>query len=136
MKGTWTGSGTWKTSGPDFTGLLQLGALVGVIAGVAMVVIEYAWVIGIIAAVILVGAVIGLVWWLRTAPARDAEAAKRYAAHFRAAEATERRSQVTRAAQPQAIEHHYHAPSIHIRGGDQDEAARLIRQALTREELP
>jgi hypothetical protein len=42
--------------------------------------------------------------------------------------------QVAQDAAPGAIEHHCHGPSIHIHGGDgQQAAARLIRQALTPE---
>ena len=139
MRGTWTGSGTFKTSGgPDLFGLVLVAVVVGAAVAVAVAVADFVaayiwWIVGI-AAVAGIGVVYFAVVYRRKL---DAQAARLEAtrevrhARIRAAEAAERKAQVTQGTQPQAIEHHYHGPSIHIHGGGHDEAASLIRKALS-----
>jgi hypothetical protein len=44
-KGTWEGSGTWKTSGFDASGLAQVGVIAGVAVAVAVIIMQFAWLI-------------------------------------------------------------------------------------------
>ena len=86
MRGTWQGSGTWQSSGPDLGGL----AVPVVIAVVAVIIAE--WILSIIvwlaiaAGVVLAAAVAGLVLWrVKAAPKRRAASAAIAAAFDREA---------------------------------------------------
>jgi hypothetical protein len=53
--GTWQGSGTWKSGGPDSSDVIQIAALVAVVVTVVMIVMAYAWLIISIGAVAVAG---------------------------------------------------------------------------------
>ena len=72
MRGTWQGSGTWQTSGPD-PGLLGLAALVAVLYIVAEIVLQLIWYIAAFLAAVLIGAVIGAVLFRRSTRRHAAE---------------------------------------------------------------
>jgi hypothetical protein len=70
MRGSWEGGGTWRTSGPDFTGLIPAAVVVGVVAGVAVVVAEFILYIVAFAAVVLAGLAAAAVVYSRKSRAR------------------------------------------------------------------
>ena len=114
-RGTWQGSGTWQTSGPDFGLIVPVGIAVVVVAVVEFILSIIVW-LAIAAGVVLVLAAAGLVWWLHGAPKRRAEYAALYAAAFEARRTVTATAtpQVTQGTAPPAIEqhvhYHYHAP--------------------------
>ena len=123
-RGTWQGSGTFQTSGPDLDGLIVPVVLVAVAVAVIEFVLSIIVWLAIAAGVVLVIAAAGLIWWLRGAPKRKAEYAALYAAAFKA------RRAVTATAAPQvsagtapAIENHYH---VHHHYAASPEPARAI----------
>ena len=83
-RGTWQGSGTWQTSGPDLgdVGLIFAAvAAAGVVVEVVLSIIVWiAVALGIASAL----AVAGLIWWLRGKPAREARFAAAIAAQRQA----------------------------------------------------
>lgn len=85
--------------GPDLSGLIGAGILCGVIAGVAMAVMEFALLIAVVLIAVLVIAAAGLAWWLITNPARKA----RFDEAYRAGTATLRAADEARALQRQAF---------------------------------
>ena len=98
MKGTWQGSGTWQTSGPDLTGLIIPAAIVGVAVAVVMVVMQFiVWILAFLGVVLVLGAGL-LTWWLLTQPARKARWAEAYRAAFAAREEAERQQALQRQA--------------------------------------
>lgn len=113
MKGTWQGSGTWQTSGPDLgdVGLIfVVVAAAGVVVEVVLSIIVWiAVALGIVSAL----AVALLVWRLRGKPGREARFAAAIAAQRERATLTATAvPQVSRAATPaieQHVHYHYHA---------------------------
>ena len=111
MRGTWQGSGTWKSSGPDLDGLVVPVVLVAVAVAVVEFILSIIVWLAVAAGVVLVLAAAGLIWWLRGAPKRKAEVAALLAARHEALAATAR-PQVTYAPAPaveQHVHYHYHA---------------------------
>ena len=90
MKGTWQGSGTWQTSGPDLgdVGLVLVAvAAAGVVVEVVLSIIVWiAVALGIASAL----AVVALVWRLRGKPAREARFAAAIAAQRQVPKSAER----------------------------------------------
>lgn len=123
-RGTWQGSGTWQTGGPDLGGLIVPVVIAAMFVAVVEFVLSIIVWLAIAAGVVLVIVAAGLIWWLRGAPKRKAEYAALYAAAFEA------RRAVTATATPQvaqgtaapAIEYHVHH---HYYAGGQ-EPARVI----------
>jgi hypothetical protein len=116
--------------GFDFTGLLGAAALIGIACAAAEVVLELIWYIVAVAAAALAGLVVAAVVYRRKADTRAAELEATRAERHAAIHAADRRAGLEET-RPRAIEHHYHGPSIHIHAGDHEEAASLIRTALT-----
>lgn len=106
-RGTWQGSGTWQTSGPDFTGLLVPVVLIGAAAGVAMFVLEFIWYIVAALAVFTVAFAAAFIWAVRTRPTRTAEPGRRGIALVGYTPLPEAKPEVTPGTAP-AIENHYH----------------------------
>lgn len=46
--GTWKGSGTFTTTGPAFSDIIQIGALIGVAIGAALIIEAFMWEIAVI----------------------------------------------------------------------------------------
>jgi len=126
VKGSWEGSGTWQTSGFDWASLIGVAALAGVAAAVAMFVLEFIWYIVAILALLLAGFVIGLVWVLRTRPAREAKAAQLYAARFQAFR-EQPEPQVTATTVPQLEQH---VVNFNFYGVPEDRQAAIIARAI------
>jgi hypothetical protein len=114
LRGTWQGSGTWQTSGPDLSGLVGVAALVAVAVAVMMFVLEFIWYIVAFLAAVAVGTVIGAVL-LRRKTTRHA--AELEATRANRLEAVPSRRQVARANTPQAITNNY-GPVFYVTGQD------------------
>ena len=128
MRGTWQGSGTWQTSGPD-PGLLGLAALVVVLYIVAEIVLQLIWYIAAFLAAVLIGAVVGAVLFRRSTRKHAAELEATRPA--RLAAATPRR-EVPAAGAP-AIGAVY---NFNFYGTPEHERATIIRTAIERTEQP
>ena len=108
MRGTWQGSGTWQSSGPDLGGLVVPVVLVAVAVAVVEFILSIIVWLAIAPGVVLVLVAAGLIWRLRGAPKRKAEFAALLAARYEARAATAR-PQVTYAPAPAVEQHvHYH----------------------------
>lgn len=136
MRGTWQGSGTWKTSGPDLDGLAVPVVLVAIAVAVVEFILSIIVWLAVAAGVVLVVAAAGLIWWLRGAPKRKAEYAALYAAAFEARRPvqTVTATVIPQVAQPAQPVIHNHGPQFHIYGAASPEAARVIRSAITEED--
>ena len=84
MRGTWQGSGTWQSGGPDLGGLVVPVVIAAVAVAVAEFVLSIIVWLAIAAGVVLVLAAAGLIWWLRGAPKRRAAYDAAYHAAFEA----------------------------------------------------
>lgn len=122
MRGTWQGSGTWQSSGPDLDGLIVPVVICAVVIAVAEFILSIIVWLAIAAGVVLVAAVAGFVWWRRGEPERKARYDAIYAAAF---EARRRRGAITADAIPQvsqgtapAIENHYHVHHHYAAGSE------------------
>lgn len=82
--------GSGRTTGPDLSGLIGAGVLVGAVIGVAVAVIEFAAVIAAVLIAVVVLAAGLLTWWLLTQPARKARFDAAYRAAFTAREEASR----------------------------------------------
>jgi hypothetical protein len=103
-RGTWKGSGTFQTSGPDFTGLIEIGALLGAGVAVAMFVLEFIWYIVAFAAALVAGLVIAIVVMRRRMDARAAALEATRPARHAAILATDRPQSALRP-HPQTVVH-------------------------------
>jgi hypothetical protein len=134
MRGTWQGSGTWQSSGPDLGGLLVPVVLVAVVVAVVEFILSIIVWLAIAAGIVLVLVAAGVVWWLRGAPKRKAEYAALYAAAFEARRPAQTVSatvapQVRWPEQP-AVTNNY-GPQFHFSGPDAEaQMARVIRSAI------
>ena len=80
-RGTWQGSGTWQSSGPDLSALLVPAAVIGAVAAMVMIIVEFAVLIAAVAGTMFVLAVALLAWWkLRVEPRHRAIIAEGFAA--------------------------------------------------------
>ena len=80
-RGTWQGSGTWQSSGPDLAGLIVPVAVIGAVAAMVMIVVEFALLIAAVAGTMFVLAVALLAYWkLRVEPRHRAIIAEGFAA--------------------------------------------------------
>ena len=125
-RGTWQGSGTWQSGGPDLgdIGLIfAVCAAAGVVVEVVLSIIVWiAVALGIASAL----AVVGLVWWVRGKPAREARFTAALAAQRQAHAVTATVTpQVTQETRPAIVNNYY----ITIDPASR-EAAGIIRQAL------
>lgn len=129
MRGTWQGSGTWQTSGPDLGGLIVPVVLVAVAVAVVEFILSIIVWIAVAAGVILVLVAAGLIWWLRGAPKRKAEYAALYAAAFEARRPVQT---VTATVIPQVRwpEQPAVTNNFNFYGVASPEVARIIRTAL------
>jgi hypothetical protein len=129
MRGTWQGSGTWQTGGPDFTGLVGPVVLVAVAVAVIEFVLSIIVWVAIALGVVLVLVAAGLIWWLRGAPRRKAAYDAAYRAAFEARRPVQTVTatvipQVPAGARPTIEQHtHYH---VHL-GAAGPEAVHVIR---------
>ena len=132
MRGTWQGSGTWQSSGPDLGGLVVPVVLVAVAVAVVEFILSIIVWLAIAAGVVLVLAAAGLIWWLRGAPKRKAEYAAAYAAAFdaRRPAQTVTATVIPQVSQTSRPEIHNHGPQFHFYGAASPETARVIRSAL------
>ena len=137
MRGSWQGSGTWQTSGPDLGGLVVPVVIAVVVVAVVEFILSIIVWLAVAAGVVLVLAAAGLIWWLRGAPKRKAEYAALYAAAFEARRPvqTVTATVIPQVQQPAQPEIHNHGPQFHFYGAASPEAVRVIRQALPGEAI-
>jgi hypothetical protein len=138
MRGTWQGSGTWQSSGPDLDGLIVPVIIAAVFVAVVEFVLSIIVWLALAAGIVLVLAVAALVVWrVKAAPKRRAAEAAITAAFVREAEARRAERAITGTVLPQvswpdqpAITNNY-GPQFHIHGPDAEaQLARVIRSAL------
>ena len=117
-RGTWQGSGTWQTSGPDLGPLLALAAVAVAVAGACAVA---AWILAWLWAVLLVLAAcvtLTAVIVFRLKAWSDRKAAAVFAAREPPRVRAERVAEIPRTEHP-AIENHYH---VHYHAADGQQA--------------
>jgi|HubBroStandDraft_6_1064221.scaffolds.fasta_scaffold49723_9 hypothetical protein len=89
-RGTWTGSGTWQSSGPDLTALIVPAALIGGVVAMVAIVIEFAVLIAVFTGIVLALFAGLLAWWkLCAEPKHRAAISDAHAAREAAAAAAE-----------------------------------------------
>jgi hypothetical protein len=126
-RGTWQGSGTWQTSGPDLGPLAAVaGAVLLVLGAGAWMAPRLAWLAGITAGCVVLSVVLALTVVPRLARWSDEKDAAAYADQ-RPAWLTAQAAPPVAPPQAPAIEQHLH---LHIHDADATRAAAIIRNAI------
>lgn len=136
MKGTWKGSGTWKSDGPDPAVVVAVLIAVLLVGGsgaaVAHVVTSLLVIAAIVVGVLVAASVAALFLLWRATRHREAayEASDRHQQIMATVAEITGKPQVTQGTQPPAIENHYHVH--HHYGTDDRPQLRVIRGEVER----
>ena len=131
-RGTWQGSGTFQTGGPDPAAVIAILAVIlllgsgGAAAAVMHAVTGLLVMLAVVVAVLMAAAVAGLFFVWRATRRREAAYAVSER-HQRIMAEVRGMSQVPQKAEPPALEQHIH---YHYHGGDAREPLRVIRREV------